>query len=137
MELLVVLVIAAIMIAVTPPLISSVIPGVEQKSAARKIAAALRLARSHAITSRTEATFSIDLKQRLFSVSGRKKTFDLPDDIKITLLTVESETSGEEAGTIRFFPQGGSTGGRVTLTQDKREYAVDVDWLTGRIRILD
>ncbi len=137
LELLVVLVIAAIMVAVTPPLISSAIPGVELKSAARKVAAALRMARSQAISSRLETTFSIDVEERLFSVSGSKRTHSLPDDIKISLLTVESETSGEDAGAIRFFPQGGATGGRVTLSQDKREYAVDVDWLTGRIQILD
>ena len=137
LELLVVLVIAAIMVAVTPPLISSALPGVELKSAARKIAANLRMARSQAISSRAETTFSIDVEERLFSVSGSKRTHTLPADMKISLLTVESETSGEDAGAIRFFPQGGSTGGRVTLSQDKREYAVDVDWLTGRIRILE
>ena len=45
--------------------------------------------------------------------------------------------SEQDTGAIRFFPDGSSTGGRVTLMVGERSYAVDVDWLTGRVRVLE
>ena len=38
---------------------------------------------------------------------------------------------------IRFFPDGSSTGGHISLIEGKTEYRVNVDWLTGRIAIED
>jgi general secretion pathway protein H len=43
----------------------------------------------------------------------------------------------ERQGAIRFFPDGGSNGGRVTVASGERKYEVDVDWLTGRVAILE
>ena len=36
---------------------------------------------------------------------------------------------------ITFYPDGSSTGGRVTLRDEDNGYVVDVDWLTGRIDV--
>ena len=43
----------------------------------------------------------------------------------------------DKTGAIRFFPDGGSDGGRVTIAAGERKYEVDIDWLTGRVAILD
>ena len=43
----------------------------------------------------------------------------------------------EARGAIRFFPDGSSTGGRITLSTDRLAYLVDVDWLTGKIHLLE
>jgi len=43
----------------------------------------------------------------------------------------------EKTGSIRFFPDGGSNGGRITVASGDRKFEVDVDWLTGRVAILD
>jgi len=136
-ELLVVVAIAAIAVSITPPLIAQAMPGVELRSAARQLAAGLRYARSRAATAREESTLSLDLEARTFKVSGREQTQHLSERLQIELITAASETKGERVGAIRFFPDGGSTGGRITLKRDERQTAVDVDWLTGRIRILE
>ena len=34
-----------------------------------------------------------------------------------------------------FFPDGSSTGGRITLRSEVSAYRVDVDWLTGQVRV--
>ena len=137
LELMVVLVIAAVAMTIVPPLIAQAIPGAQLKSAAREVAAGLRYARNKALTSDQEAVLLLDIDGRNFSVSGRKRQYALPDHLEITLLTAESEMRGEKKGGIRFFPEGGSTGGRITLAAGPREYAVDVDWLTGKVRILE
>ncbi len=136
LELMVVLVIAAIMMTVVPPMISSALPGAQLKSAARQLAAGLRSARNQALVSRQETSLVVDLEKHRFRVSGRKHDYPIPESLKIDLLTVESELLGEKRGGIRFFPQGGSTGGRITLSNGKRALGVDVDWLTGKVRIL-
>lgn len=136
-ELLVVISIAAMLVAVTPPLISRALPGVELKGAARQLSAALRFARNRAVTVRESTTVQVDVEQRRITVSGKPKPIQLSDRLEVKMLTAESESQGEKVGGIRFFPDGGSTGGRVTFTRDERELAVDVDWLTGRVRILD
>jgi general secretion pathway protein H len=53
------------------------------------------------------------------------------------LFTAQSDIVDEHVGAIRFYPDGGSTGGRVTLSAGERKFDVDVDWLTGRVAILD
>lgn len=132
-----VLVIAAVMMTLVPPLISSALPGAQLKSASRQVAAGLRFARNHALTARKEATLVLDLERRVFSVTGRKKPYRLPENLDLQLFAAESEQLDENRGGIRFFPNGGSTGGRITLSSGKRAFGIDVDWLTGKVRILD
>lgn len=131
------LAIAAIMLTIVPPMISSALPGAELKSAARKVAAGLRYARNRSLSSDEETILMLDLESKQFTVSGKKKNFQIDQDLDLTLLTAESEMVAENKGAIRFFPDGGSTGGRISLSTDKRKYAVDVDWLTGKVRILE
>lgn len=137
LELIVVLVIAALAVTVVPPLIAQAIPGTQLKGAARDVAAGLRYTRNRALTSDEEAVFMLDTQDRNFTVAGRKRKYPLPDGLDLTFLTAESEMVSEKKGGIRFFPDGGSTGGRVTLASTRRQYDVDVDWLTGKVRILE
>jgi general secretion pathway protein H len=135
LELLVVLVVAALLFAVTPPLVSKALPGVELRSSARKLVAGLRMTRDAALVSGEEQVLTIDTEARNFTVRGR--THSLPETAEVELFTAESELLSEYAGGIRFFPTGGATGGRITLAGSGRQYAVDVDWLTGKVRILE
>ena len=48
-----------------------------------------------------------------------------------------SRRSGLSVRTIRFYSDGSSTGGRITVASGERKYLVDVDWLTGRVSIGD
>ena len=61
----------------------------------------------------------------------------LPEDIALELFTARSELESDTVGRVRFFPDGSSTGGRITLSLAERRYMVDVDWLTGRVTTFD
>ncbi len=61
----------------------------------------------------------------------------MPRAIELKLFTAQSDLVSERVGAIRFFPDGGSNGGRITLAVGERKYDVDVDWLSGRVAILD
>jgi len=135
LELMVVLAIATLLLAIAPPLITSALPGVELKAAARRVTAGLRLAREEAIRSGRDATFVIDVDSRVFEVEGGYRRSNLPEDLEVKLEAAEQEMLNDHTGGVRFYPDGSSTGGRVVLARGDRGYQVGVQWLTGRIRM--
>ncbi len=137
LELLVVLGLLAMVYALVPPMLNAGGSMAELKAGARQVAAGLRSARSRAIVSREEAVLRVDVEARNFSITGDKKIRRLPHQAQIRVFTAEGEVQNASNAAIRFYPDGGSTGGRVTLTMGQRELHVDVDWLTGQIEILD
>lgn len=137
LELLVVLAILAMTYALVPPLFNIGGSGTELKGAARHLAAALRRAQSHSIASRGEAAVTLDLSARAYAISGDSRTYRLPEAAAVKVYTAASEVVEGDKAAIRFYPDGSSTGGRVTLTAAGRDLLVDVDWLTGRVQILE
>lgn len=136
-ELLVVMVIMVLAYAMTAPMISAGLSGTELKAAARQIAAGLRKARSDAVVHKNEVALTVDVERRQFELNGDKRIYRLPEKIEVSLFTAQSELLDGKSGAIRFYPDGSSTGGRVTLSRGERKYLVDVDWMTGRVKILD
>jgi len=137
LELLVVLVIAVLLVAVVPPLISGMSGATELRSAARQLAAGLRFARNEAVTRQREAVLTLDLSKHRFAVSGDPREIALPESLSLHLYTAQSELLDQATGNIRFFPDGSSTGGAVTVSGPKLAYRVNVDWLTGAIAIVE
>ena len=107
------------------------------KYAARTLASGLRQAQTTAMATRRDATLTLDLDQKEYQVLGEKEAHKLPDDIDLKLYTAQSEVTSEKRGAIRFFPDGSSTGGRITVSSGDRKFLVDVDWLTGRVSLAD
>jgi general secretion pathway protein H len=136
-ELLVVLVIMAMAYTLASPMISSGVSGTELKASARQLAAGLRRARSDAVSRRHESVLTVDVEAHQFQLSGDQRLYRLPKSVAVKLFTAQSELVSGTTGSIRFFPDGGSTGGRITLTSHERKYDVDINWLTGQVVILD
>ena len=136
-ELLVVMVIMALAYTLASPMISSGVSGAELKASARQIAAGLRKARSDAISRRQESVLTLDLATRQFQLTGDARVYRLPPSVAVKVFTAQSELVGGTAGSIRFFPDGGSTGGRITLSANARNYDVDINWLTGQVVIIE
>jgi general secretion pathway protein H len=136
-ELLVVLMLIAAVAAIVLPRIASGPTTGEIKSSARQIAAGLRLARSAAVTERRPVMLEIDTENRSFRIDTSARVHRLPDGLEIGLFTARRDVVSEKVGGIRFFPDGGSNGGRVTVGAGERRYSIDVDWLTGRVSIVD
>jgi general secretion pathway protein H len=134
-ELLLVLSILAFATAVTVPMLLRH-PAAELKAHAQAVAAGLRRARDLALTYNRSTAFVVDVNARRFAVGEGRPLYQLPNSIDLLLYTARSELSHEDIGAIRFFPDGSSTGGRITLKTKQRQYLVDVEWLTGRTRIL-
>lgn len=136
-ELLVVLLIMGMLLTLTPAAFQRVMPGMQLKAAAREVAAVLREARSLAIRDNRETTVVIDTEARAYRLSAAKRAHQLDKGLGVELITAVSERLDEATGRIRFFPDGTSTGGRVKFTRGERAYYVVVDWLSGRVRIVE
>lgn len=136
-ELLVVLAVLGLITAIAMPVFTTALPGSKLKAAARNLGAELRLTRARAIAGNRETLLTVDLVNRRYALYGTGKNRELPDGTELVMRTARSEIVGAERASIRFFPDGGSTGGRFTLTQGERGYVVGVDWLTGRVTIVN
>ncbi len=136
-ELLVVMVLMGVVLAVVPMALFNVLPGAELKGAARDIAAGLRQARSLAVLGNRDVDFVVDIAARDYAILGKGESRALPERLEIQLETAQTELSDENVGVISFFPDGSSTGGRVTLGWQGREYHVMVDWLTGQVSVVE
>ncbi|HCB14849.1 MAG TPA: type II secretion system protein GspH [Gammaproteobacteria bacterium] len=137
LEILVALVIGVLLVALTPPLLSGMSGAAELRGAARQLAAGLRNARNEAITQQRETVLVLDLAEHRFAVSSDAREIALPDSVALHLYTAQSELLDGEKGRIRFFSDGSSTGGAITVSGPKLAYRVNIDWLTGAIAIVE
>ncbi len=133
-ELLVVLLIMGLLTAIAMPYFGRLAPRLEAKASAREVVSILREARGLAIRDNREVVVVLDLEDRSMALdAGRRLEFE--PRLGIRLLTGTAELIDGGSGRIRFYPDGTSTGGRVTLSDDGRDYDVRIDWLTGRVAI--
>jgi general secretion pathway protein H len=129
-EVLVVMVIMALVLGLVATGLSRSISGAEARESGRKMVAALRYTRTQAILQKAEQVFTVNLESKSYTAPGRNEVL-LPKGMELVLTTAASEQVDDDVGRIRFFPDGGSTGGRVDLKVNGREYIVNVAWLTG------
>jgi general secretion pathway protein H len=134
-ELLIVLVIIVLGFSVVAINVSSGHRAIEHKAAVRDIVSALRYARGQALMTHQETEVSFNLAENSYMVSGRDKVYTIPEFIDVTVVTAQSEITGEGQGNIRFFADGSSTGGRITLERGEDAWRVDINWLTGQIEL--
>lgn len=133
-ELLVVLVIASLVLTLVGTSISRSIGGAEMRTAGKKLAASLRYTRTRAIITKSEQVFLVDTEGKKYTAAERDPV-SLPEDMNVLLTTARSELTSENVGGIRFYPDGGSTGGSVQLEANKQIYTINVAWLTGEATI--
>ena len=136
-ELIVVLAIAVTALALVGTVVFRGPSTADLKAAARTLASGLRQAQTTAMVTRRDASLTIDLDAREFFLPNDPRSHKLPDGLDLKLFTAQSEAVSEKKGAIRFYPDGSSTGGRITVKAGDRQFLVDVDWLTGRVSIND
>lgn len=135
LELTVVLFVVVLGFSVIGLNLSSGSDSTEIKAAARDMVSALRYARGQALMIHQDATVALDLANNSYTVSGRDKLYQISEDIDVTVVTAQTELIGKGTANIRFFADGSSTGGRITLERGQTAWKVDINWLTGRIEL--
>lgn len=133
-EIMVVMVIIALIMGLVATSMSRSISAAEARAASRELVASLRYTRARAIIDKAEQVFLVDTENRSYQAPGRDKV-ELPEGVDLTITTATSELVSDAVSGICFFPDGGSTGGHIELTVNKREYRVNVAWLTGETQL--
>ena len=136
-ELLAVMVILSIAMGMTVVFIGKGGLGDDLKLSARKVIAAARQTRSVALSENRDVVLQFDTAQGLLGTDDFAKKTELPDGILVSVVAAKSEQTAKNRAGIRFFPDGGSTGGRVTLSAGDRKLSVVIDWLSGRTFVED
>ena len=137
LEVIVVISIIALSYTLLPKMVFSGVSGAELRSNARAVATGLRRARDVAINTKREAVMSINLENREFTLPNDAKLHKLNEKLDVKLFTSEADQISDKVGMIRFYPDGSSNGGRVTVAAGERGFEIDVDWLTGHVTIKD
>lgn len=152
-EMLVVLTIMSLSAALVVPQLAGSLSKMNAGTAARKIAASLRYARSQAVTEHTPYLSEFDLRENRFEVrptdwetKGKKnpKTaapsrYRLPDGVRLELDGDYSRGIEKDSKyVILFYPTGGSSGGEILIRdEEERTFTVRVDFITGSVRLTE
>jgi general secretion pathway protein H len=135
-EVLAVLVLMALVLGLVGNSIYRSLDAVKIRRAGKEVTAALRYTRGQAIINRDERYLEVNVEERSYR-APEKDAVILPEGVDMTLKTATADILDNATGRIRFFADGSSTGGRMTLTAGEREWIITVAWLTGEIEIYD
>lgn len=131
-EVLVVAMVIALAMAVVAGTMGTGMAGQQMRSASRDMVAALRHTRGQAIVKREAQVLSIDVEGRSYIAAGRASA-TLPKGLDLEVETARSEVSADGIASIRFFPDGSSTGGSIELSRGTAVWRIEVNWLTGEV----
>jgi general secretion pathway protein H len=108
--------------------------GMRLRSSARTLAAELRFTRAQAIASGRVQRFEIDPARHRWQAAG-KHHGEIPKALGVDFIGAREVQPDAGVGAIQFWPDGGSSGGRVRLSRGSAAWDVDVAWLTGRVSV--
>jgi prepilin-type N-terminal cleavage/methylation domain-containing protein len=131
LELIVTLLVVAVAVGLVAPTIGRSTEALRVRAEVAGFSATFRHAREQAITSRQPYTVAINPGSHLLTVSTGE------DEVRWTRSVsnrIEIVAQSRSALTVRFEPQGTSTGGDFRLSSGKISYRVSVDPVTGRVR---
>ena len=135
LEILLVLTISSVLLVFVAPDMYRTISGMTLPKATQELATALRRSSSQAVNASTPASLLLNVKERSYQLSGSEKVYQLPKDLDVTILTGAGLVRGASSGAIFFYPDGSSSGGRISLQQGEREQQIHINWLTGEVEI--
>jgi general secretion pathway protein H len=131
--MIVVVVIAAMLLGVSAPGMQRLYQSYQYRGAVSDIVATLNAARIAAIRQGGPEDVLIYPRERKIRRGGKEQI--LPEALEFEVLG-SAELNREGAGVIRFYENGGSSGGYVNVTHPGGRFVqVQVDWLLGRVTL--
>ncbi|MAD95054.1 MAG: hypothetical protein CML33_06115 [Rhodobacteraceae bacterium] len=140
-ELIVVLVVAAMLFAVSVPSFSKLSDSRDYKSAVQKVVAAAHMAKKRAVHRNAPVDLVFNAPERSLAIirAGETPSRDafsaLPRSLEISVVTAADVSPDEGLSAIRFYPTGGSSGGDITLMRHTGKGAlIQVGWLLADVK---
>ncbi|MEP4146615.1 MAG: GspH/FimT family pseudopilin [Halioglobus sp.] len=130
-ELLVAVAIVGLLMAVTVPGSMRFYQSIQYRQAVRDVLTTLGQARHQAMDKGQAQDVGFDPERG--QIQFRDDLVQLPKGFAMTVTTA-SEVNQQSLGVIRFYPEGGSTGGDIDVTSPRgRGVRISVDWLMGSV----
>ncbi len=133
-ELILALAILGMVAAVVVPRLARAPGPVEIRIAAEEIAALLRSDRNMALRLRAPVVSHVDVTDGVVRAGAGGQVVQIPRGIKIEFVQSSRVLASDGRG-IRFLPDGGSSGGVLTLSRQDFSYRISVNWLTAGVRV--
>lgn len=139
-ELMVALALGALLAGLATPMAMRMYESMQYREAVRGLGAAASGARYRAITSGLAMDLMVEPTTTRYAVVAAETPFsetetkNVGDDLRIQMVSARELTSSPGIGVIRFYPDGSSTGGSITLWRPGGDgMRLRVDWLLGRV----
>lgn len=130
-ELLAAITIVGLVLAASIPASIRFFESMQYRQAVREVITLLGSARHQAVSRGRAQDVIIDPATRLLTFNDKRK--QLPDGLSLTVHSAR-EVNRERAGVIRFYPEGGSSGGSIDIARPGADgVRISVDWLVGRV----
>ncbi|WNL48182.1 GspH/FimT family pseudopilin [Dyella sp. BiH032] len=133
--MLVVILLIGIAAAAVSVSVSQGLASARVNAASVELAAALRATRAQAIVRGKEQVFDVDTRKNTYKGVDQREV-RLPSGMKLSITSAKEDQPNPTTGRIRFFPDGSSTGGHITLQREQRKWQVNVSWLTGAVSVV-
>ena len=130
-ELMAAMTIMGMVLAVSVPASMRFYESIQYRQAVRDIIIVLGSARYAAVN--TGRAQDVIISPGKNEVRLNKKTTQLPEGLNLVVTTAR-EVNREDEGVIRFYPEGGSSGGGIDIERPGADgVRISVDWLVGRV----
>jgi general secretion pathway protein H len=103
-------------------------------SVARFLVTDLRYLRSIAMANNIDTQMVFDLSANSYRSKRAKIERNLPQGLTVRL-TLDVRDTGKRSGSIVFYPDGSSSGGRIQLIRDGQQKEVTTAWLNGYVAL--
>ncbi|MCU7921984.1 MAG: prepilin-type N-terminal cleavage/methylation domain-containing protein [Candidatus Thiodiazotropha sp. (ex Dulcina madagascariensis)] len=136
-ELMLVLVVLALLVTLTPPLFEKAFPALKLKAAARDLAQEIRYVQQTAILTGRPMQVRFNLQTHAYQsdqVNGGEVRA-LPEGIRFVTRDGPMPAEDRQRLILVFYPDGSSSGGLLLLDNGGRRFAITVDWLTSRVAV--
>jgi prepilin-type N-terminal cleavage/methylation domain-containing protein len=144
-ELLVVLVLLGLLTALVVPRFFNTLGRLEARSTSKKISAILRYCRSESVNKNRIYLASFDSNSNALSIlyasvgdekPTSERAYTLPREMRVEKVDAGRTLLDVSLPSFEFYPNGGSNGGTALVTGgERREYLIQVDFLTGSVKV--
>ncbi|TXS91215.1 type II secretion system protein GspH [Parahaliea maris] len=104
------------------------------RTESQKLASQLRYLRARALADGRIYDLSIAADGRAYRLDPNQPLVELPDAVQMTL-NPSRHGQVNTPGTVSFYPDGSSSGARISLAGATAEVHLDVSWITGEVSI--
>lgn len=131
MEIMVAMALAGLVLAVSVPAAGRFYESMQYRAAVRDVVTLLSAARHEAL--RQGRAVDVSVNPRAREVTVEESVTRLPAALGFSVSSA-AELNNEQTAVIRFYPEGGSSGGAVSIDMPGRSgVRINVDWLIGGI----